>query len=85
MTAQNARHRVLDALFQIYKWLFSPVLHALSLGGGGCLYQPTCSEYAVLALAQHGWARGSTMAIWRLLRCNPLSRGGWDPVPKPTL
>ncbi len=84
MTAQSTRHSILDFLFQVYKRVLSPVLHAFSPGGGGCPYQPTCSEYAVLALAQHGWMRGSTMALWRLLRCNPLSRGGWDPVPKPT-
>ena len=81
MTAQAIRNSVLNLLFLIYKRVFSPVLHAFSSGSGGCLYQPTCSEYAVLALAQHGWLHGGAMAAWRLLRCNPLSRGGWDPVP----
>jgi len=81
MATHNIRHRILDSLFLVYKQVFSPALHAFSPGGGGCLYQPTCSEYAVLALAQHGWLRGGFMAAWRLLRCNPLSRGGWDPVP----
>ncbi len=81
MIAPSARHCILNFLFQLYKRIFSPVLHVFSPGGGGCPYQPTCSEYAVLALAQHGWLRGGVMAAWRLLRCNPLSRGGWDPVP----
>lgn len=74
-------HPALDAAWTIYKRVFSPLLHALSPHGGGCLYQPTCSEYAALACAQHGMARGGAMAAWRLLRCNPFSRGGWDPVP----
>ena len=74
-------HRFVEVLFAGYKGLLSPILHALSFGRGGCCYQPTCSEYAALACAQHGAMRGSAMAAWRLLRCNPLSRGGWDPVP----
>ena len=73
--------RPLDLAFTAYKRVLSPVLHALAPGSGGCCYQPSCSEYATLALAQHGVARGGAMAVWRLLRCNPFSRGGWDPVP----
>ena len=45
-----------------------------------CKYHPSCSEYAVQALRRHGLVRGSVMAGWRLLRCNPWSRGGYDPV-----
>jgi putative membrane protein insertion efficiency factor len=45
-----------------------------------CKYHPSCSEYAVQALKTHGLVRGSFMAGWRLLRCNPWSRGGYDPV-----
>ena len=46
-----------------------------------CKYYPTCSTYALEALQIHGAIKGSAMAAWRLLRCNPWSRGGVDPVP----
>ncbi len=75
------RLRVIDGLFTLYKRWLGPALHAVSPIGGGCPYQPTCSEYAALACAQHGFLRGGLLAAWRLLRCNPFSRGGWDPVP----
>ena len=45
-----------------------------------CKYHPSCSEYASQALRKHGIVRGSLKAGWRLLRCNPWSHGGWDPV-----
>lgn len=46
-----------------------------------CVYIPTCSEYAIQALRKHGLIKGSALAIWRILRCNPFSKGGYDPVP----
>ena len=46
-----------------------------------CPYVPTCSAYAVQALEKHGAIKGSLLAIWRILRCNPFSHGGYDPVP----
>jgi putative membrane protein insertion efficiency factor len=46
-----------------------------------CLYEPTCSSYAAEAIARFGAARGLLLACWRLLRCNPFSHGGFDPVP----
>lgn len=45
-----------------------------------CKYIPTCSEYAIQAIEKYGAIRGSFMAIWRILRCNPFSKGGFDPV-----
>ena len=45
-----------------------------------CKYHPSCSEYAVQALRRHGLVCGSILAAWRLLRCNPWSHGGFDPV-----
>ena len=45
-----------------------------------CKYEPTCSAYAVEALRSHGLLRGTILAGWRLLRCNPFSHGGYDPV-----
>jgi putative membrane protein insertion efficiency factor len=50
-----------------------------------CKYEPTCSAYAVDAVRTFGIARGLILAAWRLLRCNPLSRGGYDPVEAQTL
>lgn len=46
-----------------------------------CRYQPTCSHYASEAIRKHGFPRGSWLAAKRLGRCNPFSRGGYDPVP----
>ena len=46
-----------------------------------CRYVPTCSQYAVTAIERYGAWKGGRMAIRRLLRCNPFSRGGYDPVP----
>jgi putative membrane protein insertion efficiency factor len=57
-----------------YQMLISPLL------GAHCKYYPSCSEYAVQAVRRFGILRGLVLAGWRLLRCNPLSRGGFDPV-----
>ncbi len=45
-----------------------------------CRYEPTCSRYAVQAISDYGILKGLVLAGWRLLRCNPWSRGGYDPV-----
>jgi putative membrane protein insertion efficiency factor len=50
-----------------------------------CKYHPTCSAYAVQAVERYGILRGSILALWRLLRCNPFSHGGYDPVTAQTL
>lgn len=47
-----------------------------------CKYHPSCSQYAIDAVRARGLVRGSLLAGWRLLRCNPWSRGGFDPVTK---
>ena len=49
--------------------------------GGQCRYSPTCSRYAEEAIRTHGAAKGTVLAIHRVLRCNPFGRGGLDPVP----
>ena len=46
-----------------------------------CPYVPTCSEYGLQAVEKYGALKGSAMAAWRILRCNPFSSGGFDPVP----
>jgi putative membrane protein insertion efficiency factor len=57
-----------------YKALISPMLP------NACRFVPTCSEYAAEAVDRYGAVRGGCMALWRLLRCNPFSSGGYDPV-----
>lgn len=48
-----------------------------------CRYHPTCSQYAKEAYTTHNVFRATWLSAWRILRCNPLSKGGYDPVPKP--
>jgi hypothetical protein len=67
--------RPLVAIIRVYQRFLSPLL------GPRCRYHPSCSEYAAQALQRHGILRGSLLASWRLLRCNPWSHGGFDPVP----
>jgi len=70
---------ILLAILAFYRRWLSPALHTLS--PGGCRFLPTCSEYAAVAIANHGPLRGAGLAAWRLLRCHPFSHGGLDPVP----
>lgn len=51
-------------------------------GGPTCRFHPTCSEYALEAIQRHGALCGGALALWRILRCNPLCKGGFDPVPE---
>jgi putative membrane protein insertion efficiency factor len=60
-----------------YRRWISPALPAR------CRFHPSCSAYALEALATHGAVRGTGLAIWRLLRCHPFHPGGYDPVPPP--
>jgi uncharacterized protein len=62
------------APIRLYQRLISPAL------GQHCKYYPSCSEYAVQAIGEFGILRGLILAVWRLLRCNPFSHGGLDPV-----
>ena len=48
--------------------------------GGYCQFQPTCSDYTYIAVEKYGIIRGGLMGLWRVLRCNPFSKGGYDPV-----
>ena len=67
------KHATLYVL-RAYKWAISPLFPP------ACRYVPTCSEYAMEAVDRYGALRGTAMAIARLLRCHPFSRGGYDPV-----
>ena len=66
--------RVVQAPIVAYRRVISPALPRR------CKYEPTCSDYAVQALGQFGILRGLVLAVWRVLRCNPFSHGGYDPV-----
>ena len=68
--------RVLVALVRIYQRILSPLK-----GRATCRFHPSCSAYAVEALEVHGVWKGSALTVWRLLRCQPFSRPGYDPVP----
>jgi putative membrane protein insertion efficiency factor len=68
--------RFLLALVDAYRRLVSPALPRR------CKYEPTCSAYAAESIRRFGAARGLLLAGWRLLRCNPFSHGGFDPVPR---
>jgi len=50
---------------------------------GSCRFHPTCSHYALEAIQLHGPGRGALLAAWRVVRCQPFCRGGFDPVPEP--
>lgn len=67
--------RLLRALVRAYQLLFSAWV------GNVCRYAPSCSHYALHALERHGALGGTALAAWRVLRCNPWSPGGDDPVP----
>lgn len=51
-------------------------------GGSTCRFTPTCSSYAIDAIREWGAVRGLVMTVWRIIRCNPFCRCGYDPVPK---
>jgi len=63
----------LIALVHVYRWTLGALVPA-----GTCKYHPSCSQYALDALRAHGPVKGTAKAAWRLLRCNPWSRGGVD-------
>jgi putative membrane protein insertion efficiency factor len=67
------------APIRLYQRVISPALPRR------CKYHPTCSAYAVQAIRSYGILRGSVLAVWRLLRSNPFSHGGYDPVSAQTL
>ncbi|OUU20095.1 MAG: membrane protein insertion efficiency factor YidD [Planctomycetia bacterium TMED53] len=69
--------RLFLGMIRFYRSVISPLLPPL------CRFEPTCSCYAAEAIQTHGAFRGLRMTIWRLLRCHPFSRGGYDPVPAP--
>lgn len=69
--------KILIAVIKGYQKYFSPLKHTK------CPYYPSCSNYGLEAVQEYGAIQGSLMAFWRILRCNPFSKGGYDPVPDP--
>lgn len=63
-------------LIKVYKLVGSPFF------AGSCRFDPSCSTYAMIALQEHGFLRGSWLALRRLGRCHPLGSAGFDPVPR---
>ena len=63
------------AMIRFYRKYLSP------LKSTKCPYIPTCSEYGYQAIEKYGPVKGGLLALWRILRCNPFSHGGYDPVP----
>jgi len=68
------------ATLDLYHLLLAPMLAAHS--GSGCRFEPSCSQYAKIALGHHGLRRGGYLAIRRLARCHPWGAHGYDPVPQ---
>lgn len=75
----NPLRLLLVGMIKGYQKLISPALPR------SCKYYPSCSQYAVDALEEYGVFKGFVLASWRLLRCNPLSYGGYDPVERQTV
>ncbi len=65
--------KMLVGIIKLYRKYISPLKRYPS-----CKYMPTCSEYAILAIEKYGIFKGTVKALWRILRCNPFSRGGVD-------
>lgn len=65
---------VVSAIIKAYKYLISPILPS------SCRFHPSCSEYALDALKKYGLAKGLWLTVKRIVRCHPLSDGGYDPV-----
>jgi putative membrane protein insertion efficiency factor len=72
---RNLPTTVLIGMLRVYQAVVSP------LTGPTCKYYPSCSQYAIIAIRTHGTLRGTGLALWRILRCNPWSLGGVDDVP----
>ncbi len=65
--------RAVIACVRLYQFTLSPFI------GRQCRFQPTCSHYMIGAVEKHGVLRGVAKGLWRILRCNPLCKGGYDP------
>ncbi|UJP05150.1 MAG: membrane protein insertion efficiency factor YidD [Nitrosomonas sp.] len=67
--------RIIIALIKFYQYCISPLMVP------SCRFSPTCSQFAYEAYQKYGLIRGTRLSVWRILRCNPWSKGGYEPVP----
>ncbi|MDL2248437.1 membrane protein insertion efficiency factor YidD [Tyzzerella sp. OttesenSCG-928-J15] len=67
--------KIILGLIRLYKKYISPLLPDM------CRFYPSCSEYTYGAIVKYGIIKGGIMGVWRIMRCNPFSKGGYDPVP----
>lgn len=67
--------KLLIYIIKFYRKYISPIKSTK------CPYFPSCSEYAMVAVSKYGVLKGGCLTVWRILRCNPFSKGGYDPVP----
>ncbi|MDO5648980.1 MAG: membrane protein insertion efficiency factor YidD [Gallicola sp.] len=68
-------NRIFIFFIEFYRKYISPML-----GFGKCKYTPTCSEYSIEAFRKYSFPKALILSIWRILRCNPFSKGGYDPL-----
>ena len=73
---KNPISAVMTGIIKLYRKIVSPLKLPC------CRFTPTCSQYALEAIKVHGAFKGGALAVWRILRCNPFSKGGYDPVPE---
>ena len=73
--SESNMKKILILLIEFYRKNISP------LKSTKCPYIPSCSEYGLEAIRKYGAFKGGLLAIWRIIRCNPFSKGGYDPVP----
>ena len=76
ITLVNFPQWLLLVLIRLYQKSISPTLPANT-----CKFYPSCSHYSYQAIYKYGFLKGLVMTLWRVLRCNPFSQGGFDPVP----
>lgn len=74
MKEMNRLQKIIMQLIKFYQKNISP------MKGATCRYRPTCSDYSFQAIEKYGVIRGGLKSIWRILRCNPFGRGGYDPL-----
>jgi putative membrane protein insertion efficiency factor len=77
----NPAQHILILTIRVYRWTISPAQAFLFGATGGCRFTPTCSQYALEAVREHGAAAGGWLAARRICRCHPWGNCGHDPVP----
>jgi len=72
---------IIKKLIVLYQKLINPILHFIGGPHAGCRFSPSCSNYTLQAVENHGAIKGVLYGMWRICRCNPWCKGGHDPVP----